>query len=501
MATPKMKPTMKTICIILGLLAVSCMANAANQTKSSPDKPVRLYVESYTYSEHAEVHPSGQGYNSDGTQTYSFKSDNDYTWKTDWTDDQGGTASYHYIRGGYTTGSLGENSGTSTRDDDYEWPASKWPDMVAGTVAIDWTVTDNNGVTTPNFWTGVAAPLTVANPGNEGGWLGIGYEHCQEMGFAVGTGTYNDTSGNSREAQDMVVYSRKAETVMKLYTGGKALSKRQNLFMLNATARSTQGMKLRPNLLGDLTYWEWDLPPLWGPTVDVDSTEIEMDGMALDVDGKQWRIYKDDDTRDVTPKVKNTDYYTFSVGQQKYKSSFEVFVRQPYPNYPDDAAWYGPYGPPLGWPVYNIGASDAGHAWWKISTEAPIDIVNRYTTTNCSRWMNVEAGYGPLDDAAALDWWRLFLLQGIAKQGPGKVYGGSTGATVHRTYGVGFQGKGVIDGVNYVEGLSVGPGTWDSQYHNCVHETVITGKTTGVQLPLSDVSPEGFGFKLPPDSN
>lgn len=94
-----------------------------------------------------------------------------------------------------------------------------------------------------------------------------------------------------------------------------------------------------------------------------------------------------------------------------------------------------------------------------------------------------------------------FLLQGLNKQGPGKVYGGSTGVTVHKTYVIGFQGKGAVDGVNHVENLSNIPGTWDTGYHNCVHEVVITGKTTGVQLPLSDTTPEGFGFNLPPDSN
>ncbi len=94
-----------------------------------------------------------------------------------------------------------------------------------------------------------------------------------------------------------------------------------------------------------------------------------------------------------------------------------------------------------------------------------------------------------------------FLLQGIVKVGPGKVYGANSGPTVHRTYGAGFLGKGVIDGVNYVESLRQHPGEWDSEYHNCVHETVLTGKATGIPLPLSGTSPERFGFNLPPDSD
>lgn len=309
---------MKTICIILGLLAGSCVANATNQAKSSPDKPVRLYVESYKYSEHAEVHPSGQGCNSDGTQTYSFQKDIAETWETHWADGVGGGASYDESSGNKTTGSLGDNSSSSTTAETYHWGNSDWPDLVEGTRTVDWAFTGNDGVTTPRSWSGTADPPSVARPGDSGGFLGIGYEHCAVKDSQPGNATWPDGSGGYKEAKDRVVYTRTAETVMKLFTGGKAVSKRKNLFMLSASAWRTQGMTLKPNLLNDTCYWEWDPPPNWGPTKQVDSTDIEIDGKPLGSDGKLWCLYEDNDTRDVTPRVKNNDYYTFTVGASRH---------------------------------------------------------------------------------------------------------------------------------------------------------------------------------------
>ena len=303
---------MKTICIILGLLAGSCVANATNQAKASPDKPVRLYVKSYQYSEHAEVHPSGQGYNSDGTQTYSFQKDVAETWETHWADGVGGGASYDESSGNKATGSLGDNSSSSTTAETYHWGNSDWPDLVEGTRTVDWAFTGNDGVTIPRSWSGTADPPSVARPGDSGGFLWIGYEHCVAKDSKPGSATWPDGSGGDKEAKDRVVYSRTAETVMKLFTGGKAVSKRKNLFMLSASAWRTEGMTLKPNLLNDTCYWEWDLPPIWGPTKQVNSTDIEIDGKPLGSDGIRWRTYADNDTRDVTPRVKNEDYYTFN---------------------------------------------------------------------------------------------------------------------------------------------------------------------------------------------
>jgi hypothetical protein len=44
-----------------------------------------------------------------------------------------------------------------------------------------------------------------------------------------------------------------------------------------------------------------------------------VDGTQLGSDGNLWRAYSDNDDRDVTPRVQGQKYYTFGLGQQKYK--------------------------------------------------------------------------------------------------------------------------------------------------------------------------------------
>ena len=93
------------------------------------------------------------------------------------------------------------------------------------------TRTDNYGVTTPTSDTVDADPLAIAPQDQGGGLLTVGFEHCVEQGSASRSLTWPDGSGGSEYAQDDVVYSRTADTVMKLFTGGKAMSGRQNLFL------------------------------------------------------------------------------------------------------------------------------------------------------------------------------------------------------------------------------------------------------------------------------
>lgn len=93
------------------------------------------------------------------------------------------------------------------------------------------------------------------------------------------------------------------------------------------------------------------------------------------------------------------------------------------------------------------------------------------------------------------------LVATAVKVGPGCLSTNNGSADVHRTYAIGFQSKGLIDGLGHTENVNQFPGVWDSLWHNCVHETVITGKTTDIQLPykINDSTPEEFGRHLPPD--
>ncbi len=286
------------------------VSGATKPLNPEQEKPMRLYMESYTYVEHAEVHPSG----SDAVPTYSFAENGVYTWQTVWVDGQGGSASCNWSRDWDTTGTIGDTSGWSTMDETYQWPSSDWPNFVEGTTTGNSTYVYQEGETNSHSWSDPAAPLSVAQSGSEGDFLVVGFEHCTVSDSAEDTRTW-DEGGSSRQAQDNVVYSRTAETVMKLFTGGKKQSGRRNLFMLSCTARRSTEIKLNPNLLDDLDYWELFLPPEWGSMADVPPSQISIDGMSLGNDGKRYCSYADGLTRDVTPRIKNADFYTFDLPQ------------------------------------------------------------------------------------------------------------------------------------------------------------------------------------------
>jgi len=59
-------------------------------------------------------------------------------------------------------------------------------------------------------------------------------------------------------------------------------------------------------------------------TSPIPMQDITIDRLPLGSDGNQWRLYADNDTRDVTPRVKNKDFYTFSVDKQKYELAVQA---------------------------------------------------------------------------------------------------------------------------------------------------------------------------------
>lgn len=62
---------------------------------------------------------------------------------------------------------------------------------------------------------------------------------------------------------------------------------------------------------------------------------------------------------------------------------------------------------------------------------------------------------------------------------------------------LGFVSPGLIDALNYTEGVHENPGTYHAPNSDCVSHTIETGAAAGVSLP-GDVTPEYFGHDLPP---
>jgi hypothetical protein len=211
-------------------------------------------------------------------------------------------------------------------------------------------------------------------------------------------------------------------------------------------------------------------------------------------DGKLYVALPDGVEKEATIKAEDENFFTFDVSGQKYLPHFEVFVRQPWPNYPHDV-WDPIYNPqPFGYPFVNIAMHDAGHSWWRLTCGASCDVISRFTIADCSQWLGGTGwGYGP-DDTA-----HIIHLKPYEKEGTGHVYAGDGSETVHRIYTCGFLGPGLIGGLEQTDNLARHPGTWNSATHNCLHELINIGGAVGRDLPPADEMPEFFGFDLPPD--
>ena len=270
-------------------------------------------------------------------------------------------------------------------------------------------------------------------------------------------------------------YNLHTATTVRLQTGGKGVAGRQNLVEIDVGATAYLSF---PVPLPDTFNQDWT-------TQVVPGNEITVNGKTANANGQIFTVLPDNTTMDITPQAP-PQRYSYLVGATKYKSCFEVFVREPWPLYP--YYYFGPYGPPAGYPVYGNGVG-AGHAWWELLNSAPSAAINQFTSTNCSQWLNQQVGYSPSNAVF------ISLIPPI-KQGPGYLDTNNGDANNQRVYAIGFQG--LLGGLNDTENLYNNPGIWNSSTHNCIHEAVKAGNSAGVSLPTGGYTPEFFGLQLPP---
>jgi len=91
---------------------------------------------------------------------------------------------------------------------------------------------------------------------------------------------------------------------MKLFTGGKGVAGRQNLFVIHAAAVEILDKYARP-ACRDFT---------WGGDVrerPIQPPDIKIMGKNLDSDGNLYVTLPDDDVEDITPQVDGVDFYAF----------------------------------------------------------------------------------------------------------------------------------------------------------------------------------------------
>jgi hypothetical protein len=466
---------MKTYFIFLCLLAGGGLASATTQTKSSPDKPPRLYVESYTQTEDWPYSYRFDTYDNNG---------NDYEWDErhitkahidyHWNDGVGGGGSmsqaYNWTGSYYGTGYSGNYVTWSKQS----WPTSSWPNLAFGTQTVspdelDW----------PDYDPNIAPP-------------GIISEHCNfNYPFKTAYQFYEDEVYGLLFPHDIETdwwdgkYVRTADVVWKLQTGGKALSQRQNLWCVSASA--TQ--------LTPYNESQWQLILGYSMT-GVPNQNIIIDGKHLNEHGKMWRLYADGDTRDLTPHVPGVDYYTFNLPMPtEYLSQFEVFVRQPDSlnghdyNNPENPYPFGPYVPVPGY----ICGSCWGHAWWGMWCDASVDQIieannqlHFMTNSTPLQWLGRQVGFGPENSAH------------------GKLINPDGGAhNRYQNYEIGFPE--LIAGLNFTESTSnsppkwVGVGIYPIHPYTCASCAIDAAGSVGITLPMTKY-PEELGNELPPNN-
>ena len=209
--------------------------------------------------------------------------------------------------------------------------------------------------------------------------------------------------------------------------------------------------------------------PIWITAgADLPYEQIAISGLGYqDSQGRAHGVAAIGGSVDATPVANNPMYVPFLNFVNKYVSHFEVFVHQPDPTSTNH---------------FKVVGGDWGHAWWEISSDAPVDIVNLFVSTNCTHFLNDPVGYGHNDP---LDW--KYTAPGTLSD-PDK----ST-STTNKGFNIGFYE--MLDGLTFTEDLSTNLGRFNGIFNNCVKKVIAAGAAVGVTLP-NDTTPESFGFDL-----
>ncbi len=240
-------------------------------TENNTDKPCR-----------SEVVKDFQGWYSREEGVYVFPAGPE-----EWTADLHYTHDWHtgqpaYGReGDYRWNSVSGGSGCSKH---FTWPPSEWPML------------------NPGSWEGDCYPGS-----GEWGAPTIAGEHCAvEVKEAT---MWTDGIG-------LRDYVRHAQTQLRVYTGGKPVPKRRSLFVFSASASTIFFKQATPPYNTPwLRDWQRPIPP----------QDIVLGDLGPV--GSDHRLYKalpDGETHDVTPQVKNKEFYWF--GTEMTPQKHKIFI-------------------------------------------------------------------------------------------------------------------------------------------------------------------------------
>jgi hypothetical protein len=428
---------MKTFFILLCLIISGEMANAAIQTTTSQDKPPRIYVKSYNKSD------SGCGIASYwGTEESLIFSES-----VNWQDGAAGNASWtsHVEESGFGVWNINVN---------WNWPANSWPNLSCNLVEIYNSAVAGYTNSYSTNYTNQSTP--------------VAQEHCN-INFSQAINPYFFAGYYDF---DTATEGRSAQTIMKLQTGGKAISKLRNLFALSASAT-----QLNPS--GSI----WDAAPFgtsYPNGIDysyvynqANGTNIPSQNISigsygnLNANGTKYLILPDNADIDVTPNVSGVDYYSFNLGTpQKYHSYFDLYVQQPNPGY--SFIFFNP-------------TNDVGHAFWRFRTDAPSDAL-QYVSPSLTSFLGHFWGFYPNNTT------NFFTAPGILQNDDGH------SANIERTLYIGIPD--LFQGLIFTSATSNAPPVYSLSGYNCVSAAREAGFRADVFGLPGDTSPQNFGVTL-----
>ncbi len=285
-----MKILSSVICFVLGI----AVARADdNQAESTQDKPHHVYVERYELKTEDVLEELDALW---GTELYaqdSYEYHLDWNWKKD----EGGDG---FLNEKWIFDAWGDLPGNWWIRENYSWPA----DQSTGTSTYLWLQRDDSSgvefTPQPVVWEYFASgehELPLPQPP---------WEYCD----------VSIKDGDSKVRPDFYYFDnldakRQAQTKIKLQTGGKALSRRQNLFRMTGTAAPAV-YSVESHNVTDLVFSTKAAPPIAPQNITLGELG------QLGSDGVLYKMLPDNVTKDITPDVAGVDYYTFSVDATKH---------------------------------------------------------------------------------------------------------------------------------------------------------------------------------------
>jgi hypothetical protein len=254
-----------------------------------------------------------------------------------------------------------------------------------------------------------------------------------------------------------------AVTHVRLYTGGKAQIKRQNLFCINAWADE----------YFKAPYYGWWLTQ----SQSVDKVTLTVMGKHPDSDGNVWIVLPDNSPQDITVHAPKQHYNAWA-SPTKYHCWFTAYADQPWPGGGREAI------------VTVLSESLGGHAWWWLWSDAPTDGLYKAGLNGSEvAFIGAQVGFFAQDPILSL---------GVAVPGEFKDPGNGDRVDAFRQYRIGFDD--LKKGLDFTVDLSNNPGdyvlySFFGSTTNCVTKTVEAGAAAGLAYP-HDVTPQNFGIDL-----